>query len=266
MNPQSGRTETEGGSLYFEVVGEGPTLLCITGGGGDAGYYAGLSQLLAPAYRVVSYERRGNSRSTGRPEGEMSVPQQARDAAAVLRAVGTAKALVFGSSGGAIIALELVTQRPDLVEHGVIHEPPVLAVLPDASAQARRFETIQRALQHEGLDAAREIFFAGIGGLGDFIPPADYLERITANDPVLFEHEMMAFVTYAPAFPSLRQSASRLTFAAGVESRGYYYGETAQRFADLLGAAYVELPGHHISPCSEPHAFGAALRPYLAWR
>ena len=45
---------------------EGPALLMISGAGGDAGYYAGVAEELDDAFTVITYDRRGNSRSTGR--------------------------------------------------------------------------------------------------------------------------------------------------------------------------------------------------------
>jgi hypothetical protein len=62
----TGRADVDGVSIYFESRGEGPTLLMIPGGGGDAGGYRFVGERLADEYRVVSYDRRGNSRSSGR--------------------------------------------------------------------------------------------------------------------------------------------------------------------------------------------------------
>ena len=37
----------------------------------------------------------------------MTIAQQARDATAIIKAIGNDKAIIFGSSGGGIISLEL---------------------------------------------------------------------------------------------------------------------------------------------------------------
>src|SRR5712692_9919310 len=57
-----------GANLYYEVRGSGPVLLLVCGGIYDAAGYAGLAGPLADRYTVVTYDRRGNSRSpwTGR--------------------------------------------------------------------------------------------------------------------------------------------------------------------------------------------------------
>jgi pimeloyl-ACP methyl ester carboxylesterase len=57
-------------TLYYEVRGSGPVLLCIPGGPADAGMFTDLANRLADRYTVVGYDPRGHSRSTldGEPE------------------------------------------------------------------------------------------------------------------------------------------------------------------------------------------------------
>ena len=50
--------------LYVERRGTGPALLMISGGGGDAAYHTRVGDLLGDSYTVLTYDRRGNSRST----------------------------------------------------------------------------------------------------------------------------------------------------------------------------------------------------------
>jgi pimeloyl-ACP methyl ester carboxylesterase len=88
--------------LYYGRRGGGAPLLLITGGGGDCGYYAAAADILAGDYTVLTYDRRGNSRSrlAGDP-APITMGQQSADAVAVLRACGFSSAVVFGNSGGA---------------------------------------------------------------------------------------------------------------------------------------------------------------------
>ncbi len=66
----------------------------------------------------------------------MTPEQQADDVHRLLSALGAQPAYVFGSSGGAVVGLALVTAHPDQVRTLVAHEPPVVELLPD-SAQVR---------------------------------------------------------------------------------------------------------------------------------
>ena len=136
MNPTTtGTLKVPGASLYYEVRGSGPVLLLVCGGLYDAAGYDGLARQLAGRYTVVTYDRRGNSRSPldGPPE-EQRIEVHGDDAHRVLAAVGMTAddpALVFGNSSGAIIGLELAARHPEHVRTVVAHEPPIFELLPD---------------------------------------------------------------------------------------------------------------------------------------
>jgi pimeloyl-ACP methyl ester carboxylesterase len=116
--------------LYYEVRGSGPPVLFIMGATGDAGHFSTVAEQLADEFTAVTYDRRGNSRSS-RPLGwdTTTVEEQADDAAGLLRALELAPAAVFGSSSGAICALSLLVRHPELVRGAILHEPPMLSVL-----------------------------------------------------------------------------------------------------------------------------------------
>jgi pimeloyl-ACP methyl ester carboxylesterase len=79
-----------GARLHYEVRGRGPVLLMICGGIYDAAGYAALADRLADAYTVVTYDRRGNSRS----------PLPRRAALALARRLGTPPVRSPGGHGG----------------------------------------------------------------------------------------------------------------------------------------------------------------------
>jgi len=102
--------------LYHEVRGTGPAVLLIPGATGDAGTFTTAATRLADEFTVITYDRRGNSRSraTGDPMAAATMSAQADDAADLIVACGFNKAVVYGNSGGAIIALELLARRPTI--------------------------------------------------------------------------------------------------------------------------------------------------------
>jgi pimeloyl-ACP methyl ester carboxylesterase len=59
----SGLVELGATRLYDEAAGDGPSLLFIPGGLGDAGEWAAVMAQLASSFTVVAYDRRGFSRS-----------------------------------------------------------------------------------------------------------------------------------------------------------------------------------------------------------
>lgn len=128
LTPTIERIITEGAELYCERRGSGPPLLLIMGGIGDAGFYSSAANILANEFTVLNYDRRCNSRSTGDRSIDMTVAQQARDAIAIIKAMGHDKAIIFGSSGGGIIGLELAAANPNVIDFLIVHEPPVIGM------------------------------------------------------------------------------------------------------------------------------------------
>jgi pimeloyl-ACP methyl ester carboxylesterase len=88
-------------TLYYERTGTGPSVLFIVGTTGDAGHFAQVAARLADEFTVVTYDRRGNSRSP-RPADwtQTSVPELAEDAAALIQALQIAPMAEFAASAG----------------------------------------------------------------------------------------------------------------------------------------------------------------------
>src|SRR5512133_1096615 len=94
VSVQSGRVTTEGDDLYYEVRGQGQPLLMIAPGAGDGWQYSFVADILADEYKVISYDRRANARSTMNQPQNFELSQQSGDAIAVLRSVGEESAFV----------------------------------------------------------------------------------------------------------------------------------------------------------------------------
>ena len=100
-------------ALHFEIVGDGPDLVMLHGGGGSNGDLAALRALLGAGRRVISPDQRGHGRSPG--DGEISYAAQAIETAALLDELGVRGADVLGWSDGGIVGLLMARDRPDLV-------------------------------------------------------------------------------------------------------------------------------------------------------
>jgi len=253
--------------LYHEVRGSGPALLLVTGGTGGADEWAPVAPTLAEGLTVVTYDRRGMSRSP-RPDGwtATSMPEQADDAAALLRALELAPAVVVGHSGGASIACSLVARHPELVRHAVLYEAPLLAVVPDGEAIVAGFRAIiDQAMAEGGPRRAMEAFMRANAGdqpvdeLFASLPPAQR-DLILDNGEVLFPIELPAFAAFVPDRERMRASGVPLTVAVGAENRDTWLGAASAWLADGTGAKLVELPGGHVGFMSHPKAFVELVR------
>ena len=109
--------------IGYDEQGSGPPVLLVHGTA--ANLWGELPALLAPRYRVISYDRRSFGTSKHAPLANLT--QHARDAARLLDALGAAPAVVVGWSIGGVLALELALERPELVKGLVLLEPPLHA-------------------------------------------------------------------------------------------------------------------------------------------
>ena len=266
---RSGLARGDGADLYFERRGAGPALLLISGGGGDSAYYAGLADILAADFTVVTYDRRGNSRSPLHGEARpLSVAEQSADAIAVLRANGFTAALVFGNSGGATIALDLATHHPATVTAAVCHETPVPAVLPDPAPYLAIHDEMDKLLLSDGWQAAFRRFQTGILGRlpGERITPAparEVLLRMSANWEFMTRYEIRSFIDYRPDVASIRGNHVRIALAYGATTTHRAAPEMSRALAARLSAECAVLPGGHAGPQDDPAAFAAPLRELL---
>lgn len=146
-----------GVELYYEIMGTGPKLFLTHGSWTDGSGWAQLAELLADRYEVVTWDRRGHSRSADTDEPG-SRTEDATDLAALIEHLGDLPVHLLGNSYGATVTLTVVTQRPDLVASAVVHEPPLFTLLEDTSDPAI-LEAL--ATSEDRLDAVAEFIEAG---------------------------------------------------------------------------------------------------------
>jgi pimeloyl-ACP methyl ester carboxylesterase len=255
----------EGAEIYCERRGNGPILLLIHGAMEDAGYYSSAADILADKFTVVSYDRRCNSRSSGNRSVDMTVAQQARDAASIIRATGSGKAFVVGRSGGAIIGLELAATMPEVIDFLIVYEAPVIEILPKADAEKWRsfVYNIYTKSQHEGSQAAQTEFMGSLINVPDSPFPPDLNDRISSNVDFFFEHEFRTFFGYLPNIEIIRKNNVHMVTAIGRESDNAYYVQATRALAAKLGCENVEFPGHHDVSFWMPKDFANAIRQIL---
>jgi pimeloyl-ACP methyl ester carboxylesterase len=267
--------EVPGASLYVEVRGSGPVLLCISGGPTDAGMFSDLAGRLADRYTVVSYDQRGHSRSVlqGEPE-DIPVALHAEDAAAILGAVGGEPAYIYGNSGGGTIGLELVARHPGLVRTLVAHETFLMELLPDAARFRSAFDDISQAYRAEGVFAAMGKFGALVEEGGPKYseemqqtpqtPEAqEMFGRMTGNFDLFIAHELQLNGGYVPDVDALRSGSTRIVSAAGETSGEQAARRSAVALAERLDIPVTYLPGAHGGWGSDPQEFAERLHEVL---
>jgi pimeloyl-ACP methyl ester carboxylesterase len=107
---------------------------------------------------VIAYDRRGYGGS-GAPEpyGATTVHEQTEDAAALVRALDAAPAIVAGADFGALVVLDLLVRHPGMIRGAVLLGPPLYAFVAEANeALATERARLEEAVRSDGPEAAVE--------------------------------------------------------------------------------------------------------------
>ena len=261
--------DVPGARLHTEVRGDGPVLLLIHGGNGDSATYDGVAGPLSELFTVVTYVRRGFVRSPldAPPDDAARIATDADDAAALITHHGS-PAFVFGSSSGAIVALDLVSRHPGLVRAAVVHEPPIIEFLDDPGAWSARFADVRATYASSGLGPALAQFAEAVG-MGRPAAEVDagsperqaMMERLPDNMAFWFEHEFESYPTYRTDLRALEAVGERLVLAGGRDSRaaGAMPYLTIVGLGQQLGLEIVDFPGGHLGNREHPAEFAAQL-------
>jgi pimeloyl-ACP methyl ester carboxylesterase len=112
----------DGTTIAYDVVGDGPALILVGGAFSFRGYksWKQLTELLAPRFTVLSYDRRGRGDSGDAPEYAVELEIEDLDAL-VEAADGSAN--VFGMSSGGVLALRAAAVGVP-IRRAVVYQPP----------------------------------------------------------------------------------------------------------------------------------------------
>ena len=135
------RQHINGVDLYYELAGAGDPLVLVHGAFTDHTSWRFVIPGLAESYRVLSYDRRGHSRSE-RPAASGGRRTDEDDLVALIERLELAPVHLVGSSHGSSISLGVAARRPDLVRSVAVHEPPLLGIAEPGTELGRMADTI----------------------------------------------------------------------------------------------------------------------------
>ena len=259
--------EVPGAKLRYDVVGEGRLIVFVAGARGEGIGFLPIAQRLSSQYKVVTYDRRGYGGSAldGPQDYDNRLATDAADVAHLVRREGDGPAIVFGSSSGAIVALQVLSDHADLVRTLLAHEPPAARRLPPAEGEAliasnyKMYDTYRRS----GIQAAMGPFMMEVLSDTDRRMIA---QSATRPDPAgarnfdyWFEHELRQYP--ATVFDDMKLNAvsGKLSFLGGQETAALYPHRIAALFASQLNTAFELVPGGHLGFTTSSEPFAARL-------
>jgi pimeloyl-ACP methyl ester carboxylesterase len=263
-----------GASLHYEVRGTGPVLIISQSGEGDADRTVDLVGHLADSHTVVTYDRRGLSRSTiDDPTRPLEITDHADDVHHLLAEVTDAPALMLGCSLGAVIGLHVAVRHPGLLRTLVAHEPVAPWLLPadERAHHVRELLDVRQTYRTSGLTVAmKEVAeVLGIDPTTTDVEPDRTPQPMTpqriANFDFFLTHEFTAIARDdgRPADVAA-VSGTRIVPAVGrTTPRTVFDHRCAQELSHLVGTEVAEFPGGHNGNLSHPKAYAARLREVL---
>jgi len=261
------KLDVPGANLYYEVCGSGPILLMIHGGNGDANVFYAVVDKLAEHFMVVTYDRRGHSRSKiSNSNEEYLVETHSDDAHRLLSVLTSEPAYVFGSSSGAVIGLDLAIRHPEQVRILIPHEPPLPQLLPERKREQAL--KIMKDLEADYLSMGAEKAlgkFTSTLGMGDFSDHGHQVsreqrEQMVSNIKYFVTKEAAGIRRYIFDIDALKNALKvRVIPGGGQASKDYFPYQCADALANCLGVGIVDFPGNHAGYVFPQNGFAEQL-------
>jgi len=247
--------------LNYENLGEGETLIFLHGLGSSGRDWELQVEHFSKRYQVVTLDARGHGQSD-KPPGPYSMPLFAQDTAALIEALDIAPAHLVGVSMGAMVALQLVLDRPELVRSVVVVNSGPEVVL-------RTFKDRWQAMQRFLI-----VRLVGMRKMGEvlserLLPKPEHAElrelfvkHWAENDPKAYQESMKAIVGWSVLDRLGEIDKPVLVLAA---DQDYTSVESKRIFVDKIkGAKLVVIDDcRHAMPVEHPDEFNQALADFL---
>ena len=247
-------------SIYYEVFGEGEALLLIHGVVTDSALFEQASGILSASFKVITYDRRGNSRS--KAPGGFSFDEQTDDIRDLLDTLCVDKAYIVGVSAGGVIGECFLEKYQERVKHLIMYEPAMLGHMMRADEDFREWSKKTKSLLDSGKINSALLRFSQHLGPGDDRSP-ERTEEVSArelgNVEYAFSSEIPAIHSYDPDMGFMKDHAEVITVAAGEKSGDTAYVREAHRLADAIGKKVLYYPGGHNLPYDLPNEFAVSV-------
>lgn len=155
-------TSKDGTLLAYDVYGNGPALIYITGASCFRSFMPVVqdAKAFAKEFTVYNYDRRGRGDSGNTLP--WSVEREVEDIEAMIDAAG-GKACLYGHSSGAVLALEAAMRLGDKVQKVVMYDAPYVHDQTEKAEYGRLSQKVHQLLKNGKNVEAMKSFLKGIG-------------------------------------------------------------------------------------------------------
>lgn len=260
-------TTSDGARLAYSDEGEGLPVLCLAGLTRNMGDFDYVAPHLA-GVRLIRMDYRGRAQSDWTGAATYTVPQEGKDALALLEHLGIGQAAVLGTSRGGLIGMLLAAVAHDRLLGLCLND--VGPVIEQAGLQ-RIFDYVGRNPSARTHEALAERLPAAMPGFAD-VPEGRWLADAHRHyeetpeglrikyDPALREAFLAAFQGDAPDLWPLWEATAGLPVALirGANSDLLSAGVAAEMLRRRPDTIFATVPGRaHVPWLDEPESLAA---------
>ena len=283
------QVKTAHGTLFCRKEGSGPLLLLIHGVACDSEFFREASAILSEKFTVISYDRRGYSRSIpAEGETDFSVWAHADDAAEIIRAElkrkheeeicleesdlqmneveeqskakegQNAGVFVAGCSAGGAVTAALATKYPELVRQVFLHEPLMRGSGELAEEQDVFWEKLRKGAEKHRIITCMMHFVNAMGGMNRDKEgqSMEQQSRNLKNLELFLEKEMDSFSNLKLEDFNI---SVPVTVACGSDDKTGMFHRSAYQAAETKGWKHKIVPGYHNFASDEPETFAQCM-------
>jgi pimeloyl-ACP methyl ester carboxylesterase len=219
-----------GVQLFWEQTGsKGEPLVLVHGSWGDHHNWDKVVSEFAKTFRVLTYDRRGHSKSERLP-GQGSVQDDVDDLIALITQLNLFPAHIVGNSYGAGIVLKAAAKQPGIFKSMIIHEPPLFGLLTDNPKAQEALQTVNKRMSvvldliaAGNLEKATEEFMEKLAmGPGTWEKLPDNAKRRFINNALTWYDEMQDPQSLQINLSNLKGFTKPALLSEGSESPSFF--------------------------------------------
>ncbi|MEM9644975.1 MAG: alpha/beta hydrolase, partial [Planctomycetota bacterium] len=209
----------DGVVLHYTERGTGEPIIFVHGLSSDLSFWSRqVEEFAKKGYRAIAYSRRYNHPNDNELRPDHSAIVEAADLARFIKKLDLEQAHVVGFSYGALTALVLALDHPELVRSVTLAEPPIVSWLDDLPGDnAGAGKAHRKKLMNEGIRPTKMAFDSGneekamrtmmdcIGGKGTFDAFPEFVKMKCRQNV----REMIAIVSSKAPYPDIDRERVR---------------------------------------------------------
>jgi len=266
---QKTATSKDGTVIAYEQTGGGATLILISAALTDRDGNRPLARQLASAFTVVNYDRRGRGKSANTQP--WSVDREIDDVETLVENTA-GPVYIFGSSSGAVLALDAANRLGSKVEKLFLYEPPFIVDNSRVPMPESLLSDIDTALGRNDRSGAVSLFFNK--GMGIPMPGVIFMQLLMPawkdmlNLATTVPYDLMLLSGTQSGNPLPHDRWSHLKapamVAVGAKSEAFFHSGAKALVALLPGVTYKSLDDlDHSAVLMAPQVLANSLRRFF---